>query len=497
MKHLSTSFIILTLAAFVLFPQSCTTNHSEREAYIKEVEANIEDFDHLPSDSLALQVATYMEMNGTPEERMQAWRNVGKVYDRMNNAGYKAEAYRMAVNSIDTTRVFDTLLFATTLTEYAQVLAQTLHPEQARHETFRAIRMAEEMGDTVHAMYFRCTNYNMFHSDTTSGFDVARKAYHYLWTHDERQLAVDGYGAALFLSVMAYSPDSCLTLLDRFAKYSHHNVIHPQSWWAREYWLTRANAFQRMEEKDSCLHYLRMLAHADLQRFEGSSIRGCSDLAQAFREYGENDSADYYQQMVRDVSFNDQRVKMENEGKVLSHIYNSLHTQMEHEEAVNRLHTFIAFVFVIVFVLVLFLLYRQRMLRRRHQELLQQNAEYVSLLHSMQTKDAILESNIVKHFHELSSHDSHPSAEEWQELYRLVDEQHPNLFPSLSKDYTLTEQEKHVVCLIVAKCTPSQMAILLVYSKPNVSNLRRRLFCKLTGNDGSGVDLDELVNSYC
>lgn len=33
--------------------------------------------------------------------------------------------------------------------------------------------------------------------------------------------------------------------------------------------------------------------------------------------------------------------------------------------------------------------------------------------------------------------------------------------------------------------------------KHNVSNLRRRLYRKLSGMDGSGTDLDELVNGLC
>lgn len=102
-----------------------------------------------------------------------------------------------------------------------------------------------------------------------------------------------------------------------------------------------------------------------------------------------------------------------------------------------------------------------------------------------------------KALHELSAHDAHPSNEEWTQLQNLIDEQHPRLFPSLQKDYTMTEPEKHAVCLIVAKCTPSQMSVLLVYSKGNVSNLRRRLYAKLTGKGGKGTDLDELVNGLC
>lgn len=69
--------------------------------------------------------------------------------------------------------------------------------------------------------------------------------------------------------------------------------------------------------------------------------------------------------------------------------------------------------------------------------------------------------------------------------------------PTLSRNYSLTEQEKRTVCLIVSKCTPSQMSVLLVYSKPNVSNLRRRLYTKITQENGRGADLDKLIHALC
>ena len=38
-----------------------------------------------------------------------------------------------------------------------------------------------------------------------------------------------------------------------------------------------------------------------------------------------------------------------------------------------------------------------------------------------------------------------------------------------------------------------QMSVIMVCTKSNVSNLRRRLYHKLTGRDGSGADLDKYV----
>lgn len=61
----------------------------------------------------------------------------------------------------------------------------------------------------------------------------------------------------------------------------------------------------------------------------------------------------------------------------------------------------------------------------------------------------------------------------------------------------LSEQECRAISLIVIRCSPLQMSVLLVCTKSNVSNLRRRLYSKLTGKDGSGTDLDIYITDMC
>ncbi len=493
MKRLHPIVLMLTLVSMVLFQQSCTSKRDDARTYINNVEAQVEDYDHAPNDSLALQVATYMEMNGTPEERLRAWRAAGKMYHRMDNNSYWAEAYRMAVGSIDTTQAFDTLLLANTLSEYAEALSATHGRDQARQQSDRAIRLAEEMGDSVHAMYFRAMNFYWY-----LDFDMAWPAHHYLCKHGHRQLAEDCIFHALLLT---FGDDPYFEMLNRFAQYTSYNIEHPQSLRARQFWAAKANAFEKMGERDSCLYYHRKYADADLQRYEGTNGSGYRDLFFTFSNFGQQDSADYYHQLWTETEKASSGQKADKQGQMLEHVYQSLRTQMEQVEAAHRQRTVIAFivvfVIVIVFVIVLFLVLRQRTLRRQHQELLRQNAEYAALISSMQSKGTLLDSDIVKRIHEMSSCDAHPSAEEWQQLQSLVDEQYPQLFPSLQKNYTLTEPEAHAICLIVAKCAPTQMGILLLCTRGHVSNLRRRLYQKITGMDGTGADLDKLVNSLC
>ena len=495
MKRLQTLILLLTLVTMVLLPQSCTTESSHAHAYIKEVEAQVEDLDHAPSDSLALQVVTYMEMNGTPEERLQAWRLAGKMYKWIGNENFWSESCRMAVASIDTTQAFDTLLLANALSDYAEVLFETYRMDQARQQAARAIRLNEEMGDSVHTMYLRALNFYWFQD-----FEMAWEAHDYLWAHGHRQLAED----CIFPALLHSEGDGVfLKELNRFAQYTSYNIEHPQSARARLFWGKKAQTFKNMGERDSCLYYLRKSVDADIHRYEGVSSSGMYELAYAFRDFGQQDSADYYFQRCREIDSHSLGEKTEKQGMELSHIYQSLRTQMEQVKQAERQRTVFVFVIVFVFIIVIALVLRQFRLRRQHCELLQQNAEYAALVSSLRTTldtqkaDTILDAPIVKRFHELSSRDAHPSSEEWQQLQALAEEQYPQLFPSLQKDYTLTEPEARIICLIVAKCAPSQMSVLMVYTRGSISNLRRRLYRKLTGKDGSGTDLDELVNGLC
>lgn len=495
MKRLQTFVLLLTLASMMLIPQSCTTGGDDAHAYINKVEAQLKDFDHAPNDSLALLAVAYAEMNGTPEERLQAWRLAGKMYKWIGNENFWSESCRMAVASIDTTQAFDTLLLANALSDYAEVLFETYRMDQARQQAARAIRLTEEMGDSMHIMCFRALNFYWFQD-----FEMAWKAHDYLWSHGHRQLAED----CIFPALLHTSGDGVyLKMLNRFAQYTTYNIEHPQSEAARQFWGKKGETFKNMGERDSCLYYLRKSADADMHRYMGASRLGIEALACTFRDFGQQDSADYYFQKYSESRWQYLGEKTEKQGMELSHIYQSLRTQMEQVKQAERQRTVFVFVIVFASIIVIALVLRQFRLRRQHRELLQQNAEYAALVSSLRTTldtqkaDTILDAPIVKHFHELSSRDAHPSPEEWQQLQSLSEEQYPQLFPTLQRDYTLTEPEARIICLIVAKCAPSQMSVLMVYTRGSISNLRRRLYRKLTGKDGSGTDLDELVNSLC
>lgn len=59
----------------------------------------------------------------------------------------------------------------------------------------------------------------------------------------------------------------------------------------------------------------------------------------------------------------------------------------------------------------------------------------------------------------------------------------------------VNEYEYQMCMLIRTGFTPSDICILMNTSKSSVANVRKRIFTKLTGRNGSSKDFDAYINS--
>lgn len=214
---------------------------------------------------------------------------------------------------------------------------------------------------------------------------------------------------------------------------------------------------------------------------------------------GEKDSSGYYYGKCIQLNELAAHGLVDDRFKSRFHDYQIQRDNLEMHEEAERQHLWMLGSGLLALFVVCFSFYRYIDLRRQHADTLQQNREYVAMLETLRTQvvHPIIESSIAQHFHSLSAQDTHPTDAEWAQLYEEVNRQYPRLFPSIAEHYELTSHEQHVIALISIHCTPLQMSVLLVCTKSNISNLRRRLYKKITGNDGNGTDLDAFVNEYC
>lgn len=475
---------IISTICLVLLLSACG-KHGEMLKRLEELDAMGDNYEVFPNDTSALDVVAYMERCGTSEERSKAWKMLAKVYRRKGWNFWEENAFSMAVGCVDTTQAFDTLNFAQTLFDWSHCLARSLDHLQSHNQVRRAVRYALLAGDTLHAMYY----YGDINSDS---------AYHYLWERGEKALAMDASMPMIDNLMNFHQCDSASLMLDKYRKYSSYNLDSPYSYEANRYWMMRGKLYKTEERYDSAIYYYKKVAELDSIRWEEASM-AMWEVAECFRRLGMEDSAKCYEwNNAKITEFGSYRL-MEDRFKSRFRDYQIQHDNLDMHDEVERMHLWVlSGTFVFAFI-VFFGIYRYIKLRQKHQDTLQQNQEFVDMLKSLREKisNPILDTSIAKHFHNLSAQDAHPTEEEWKQLCDEVSSQHPNLFSCIAEHYELTPQELRLISLIAISCTPLQMSILLVCTKSNISNLRRRLYKRITGTDGSGADLDKLVNSLC
>lgn len=478
---------------------------------LNELLDDCERYDAMPNDSLARATLYYMERHGSPRELQQAWRMMAKMYKRHGSLFGEDFAYQMAIDCVDSTSSdFDTLAVAEILSEWSVNQSYSMNYDYWKIAD-SAKTLAKAAGDSV--AYYRYMSLGAFvsmdifyrtqpHPDYESfrqSLTDAETASKKLWQMGHKDLSVDAFFPIIAFYNNGSKPDSIAKWLDRYARYTHQDIRHAESLAAVEYFLQRGDYFKYQEQIDSALFYYQKLVGQSKNYVKGIGYGRILDL---YRMFSQEDSTYKYRNLYNDLYvhnyFKVQKDKfLENEDE-----WRQRNEFITNELELQRRSTTLIYILVIVLLVCAFIFYRYFMLRKHHRETLEQNGEYSELLRSLkqQARPGILDTDIAHHFHDLSAQDAHPTAEAWQTLRDEIDREHPQLFVTLQQQYaehqsnqTMTEQERHVIGLIVIRCSPLQMSVLLVTSKSNVSNIRRRLYNKLTGKDGSSTDLDKYI----
>ena len=85
--------------------------------------------------------------------------------------------------------------------------------------------------------------------------------------------------------------------------------------------------------------------------------------------------------------------------------------------------------------------------------------------------------------------------EEWKELEHQLKVVYPNFSSSLYGLYHLSDTEFQVCLLTKVRISPKDIATVLNKERSTVSSIRKRLYKKVLGKEGSGKDWDEFILS--
>ena len=537
---------------------ACLSEHERQAQLLNDLMEATDNYDTMPDDSLARAVLYYMERHGSPCELQQAWRMMAKMYRRHGALMYEGFAYEMAADCVDSLSAdFDPRALAEICYEWSFNQQYSYDDWDAKQTARRGMELAQQAGDTL--LYYRLMGRETYVALAVNCdvecLPTAYRAFSELWQRGRRDWAVDAFipymsyllnydhksltevincvgGHEAFLKgPMDVAPvlgianederkrflaDSIPLWMQRYEQYTREDLEHVGSYATLEYWKLRGDYHLRMGNFDSAHYYYMKLDHP----WNYVHLRGYERLINLYDKFPDRDPG--YELRAK---FNSKYVEgymdvkkdrfLENEDE-----YRQRNVLINHELQLERQRTQLVVGLCALFLLCALSAYHFRKLRREHRETLEQNREYARLLTMLRqcrshVKQSILDTAIARRFHDLSSQDAHPTAEEWQALLDEIDRQHPQLFDTLQQQYaehqpdqkgygsagyareSMTEQERHVVGLLAIRCSPLQMSVLLVCTKSNVSNLRRRLYQKLTGHDGSGSDLDNYIAGLC
>ena len=87
------------------------------------------------------------------------------------------------------------------------------------------------------------------------------------------------------------------------------------------------------------------------------------------------------------------------------------------------------------------------------------------------------------------------SPQEWQELEQRLKSVYPRFSSSLYGLFNLSPSEYQMCMLLKVRTSPAEIAAVLKRDKSTISSMRRRLYKKVFGKEGSGKDWDEFIQS--
>ena len=87
------------------------------------------------------------------------------------------------------------------------------------------------------------------------------------------------------------------------------------------------------------------------------------------------------------------------------------------------------------------------------------------------------------------------SPQEWQELEQRLKSVYPRFSSSLYGLFNLSPSEYQMCLLLKVRTSPAEIAAVLKRDKSTISTMRRRLYKKVFGKEGSGKDWDEFIQS--
>lgn len=141
---------------------------------------------------------------------------------------------------------------------------------------------------------------------------------------------------------------------------------------------------------------------------------------------------------------------------------------------------------------------RQDLLKAQ-KSLIEKNNEQITATQRVQKQSelALKHSDIYKKFHfAVQGSDEKIGNDDWKELMCAVDEAYNQFTTRLLELYPMKTIEIQVCVLIKIGLSPAQIAFITIRSRQAISSIRKRLYSKVMGKDGTPEQWDNFINTF-
>lgn len=495
------------------------------------------------SDTIAKDLVSYYDDNGSPNDRLLARYLLGCVYRDLGEAPHAVDCYLDAVNHADTTATncdFYTLssVYSQLATVfYRQILLSNEIDARKKASHYAFLANMPKLGiyniDMIAGSYILMNKKDSAEIILKSVLEQYRK-------HGYVQQALRSSKTLMFL--YTESPQrlaEAKTLMDQFECESElFNEQHELPPSQRQYYYYKGLYYEGINELDSAEYYYRKITRPNMKAAQKDPMyRG---LLSVFKKRHQADSIAKYAQLFCEANDSSIAKKDQELTAQMASLYNYNRYQreaLESEREAERLK--IIFVSVVAILWVIggsaFAFYRAKKqktladyrqnleslgkIQSELQELCGENGDLPALIARKNEEISHLQNRILEYQKHQSDNDKanledrltnaeivnqlsellngnpirQASREQIRQVTILINEQIPAFYNALNTPVVLRPVEYEVCMLIRCHFKPSSVGKLLGLDEAYVSNVRRRILYKVYGVEGNPKDLDERI----
>lgn len=495
------------------------------------------------SDTIAKDLVSYYDDNGSPNDRLLARYLLGCVYRDLGEAPHAVDCYLDAVNHADTTAT--NCDFYTLSSVYSQ-LATVFYRQLLLSNEIDARKKASH-----YAFLANMPKWGIYNIDMIAGTYILmnkKDSAEIILKSVLEQYRKFGYfqqalrSSKTLMFLYTESPQrlaEAKTLMDQFECESElFNEQHELPPSQRQYYYYKGLYYEGINELDSAEYYYRKITRPNMKAAQKDPMyRG---LLSVFKKRHQADSIAKYALLFCEANDSSIAKKDQELTAQMASLYNYNRYQrraLESEREAERLR--IIFVSVVVILLVVggsaFAFYRAKKqktladyrqnleslgkIQSELQELCGENGDLPALIARKNEEISHLQNRILEYQKHQSDNDKanledrltnaeivnqlsellngnpirQASREQIRQVTNLINEQIPAFYNALNTPVVLRPVEYEVCMLIRCHFKPSGVGKLLGLDEAYVSNVRRRILYKVYGVEGNPKDLDERI----